>query len=65
MTLEIMQFHSNIQHMFSRSESTYAIEHIDMVLGTVLDVKLDVDFDLLIGMNAWNDNPIRGGLRLV
>jgi len=60
-----MQFHSNIQHMFSLSESTYAIEHIDMVLGTVLDVKLDVDLDLLIGMNAWNYYPIRGGLRLV
>jgi hypothetical protein len=34
-----------------------------MVLGTVLDVKLDVDLDLLIGMNAWNYYPIRG-LRL-
>jgi len=37
------------------------IEHIDMVLGKVLDVKLDVDLDLLIGMNAWNYYPIRGG----
>jgi len=33
-----------------------------MVFGTVLDVNLDIDLGLLLGMSAWNYYPIRGGV---